>query len=249
MPDIVNLSPPSIIGEQTAGRATAVRKRLMMLVGDIAEHTLDLAELLAEASENNMYRTWGYSSIGEYAEQELNLKERKSQYLVRIITVCRDVEVSRKEFEQVGISKLREITRLDTQGSFFNPETKEAEPLKDHIVRLIANAEGMTGAQIQEEINRLMGRTGGNRPVTKMMSWTEDTYNNVIVPAQELARKRLGSAKRDEQGNAVEYTDSVVEEVIHASFLVDPNNQPEEEEITMEGILGREPIIIPTESI
>jgi hypothetical protein len=94
-----------------------------------------------------------------------------------------------------------------------------------------------------------MGQTGGNRPVTKMMSWTEDTYNNVILPAQELARKRLGSAKTDENGNAVEYTDSVVEELIHAEFLVDPNNQPESEELVSEtDEFSAKPIEIPMEA-
>ena len=83
----------------------------------------------------------------------------------------------------------------------------------------------MTGADILDEVRRLMGQTGENRPVTKMMQWTESTYLNVILPAQELARRRLGSAGRDKDtGNAVEYSDSVVEEVIHAEFLADPNN-------------------------
>lgn len=223
-----DLNPPAIIGESIAGRAAQVRKQLMVLTMDLNQHTFDLADLLTEAADNNMYRIWRYDSIGEYANKELGIKERKAQYLIRITQVCRAVGAKRSEYETVGVSRLREITRLDPDGSFFNPETKTPEALSEHVIRLITNAEQMTGTQITEEIRRLMGQTGGNRPVTKMMSWTEDTYNRVILPAQELARKRLGSAKRDEQGNAVEYTDSVVEEVIHADFLADPNNQPEE---------------------
>ena len=84
--------------------------------------------------------------------------------------------------------------------------------------------------------------------MTKMMSWTEDTYNNVILPAQELARRRLGSAKRDENGNAVEYTDSVVEEMIHAEFLADPNNQPEPYQVVTEDEAALSTYSIPTEA-
>jgi hypothetical protein len=247
--ELTDLNPPAIVGEQVAGRAAHVRKKLMMLVGDVNEATFDMAELLYEAVEGNLPQQWGYDDIYDYGETELGLKERKIQYLVRIVTVCTAVGLKRESYEPAGVSKLREITRLDPQGSFFNPETKTPEPLNEHIVDLITDAEKYTGKELLEEVRRLMGQTGGNRPVTKVMSWTEDTYNNVIVPAQELARKRLGSAKRDEQGNAVEYTDSVVEELIHVEFLVDPNNQPEPEEITMEEVLGvPKPFDIPMEA-
>ena len=243
-----NFSPPAIIGEQQAGRSAQVRKQLMVLNMDLNQRTFDLAELLVEAADNDMYHTWGYTSIGDYAEKELNIKERKAQYLVRIVKTCAAVGIRREHYEMAGISKLREITRLTPDNCYFNPETKTPEPLDDHIRRLISIADTVSSHYISEEIRRLMGQTGGNRPITKMMSWTEDTYNNVILPAQELARKRLGSAKRDEHGNAVEYTDSVVEEVIHADFLSDPNNQPEEETVTMEEALGTsKTLAVPTE--
>lgn len=247
-PSLVDLNPPAIIGEREAGRSAQVRKRLLLLVGDIAENTFDLADLLAEAIDENLIQKWGYDNVADYGETELGLKERKIQYLVRIVKVCKAVGLVRKNYEAAGVSKLREITRLDPLGSFFNPDTKTPEPLSEHIIDLISKAEEMTGTQILEEVRRLMGQTGGNRPVTKMMSWTEDTYNNVIVPAQELARRRLGSASRDAQGNAIEYTDSVVEEMIHAEFLADPNNQPEPEQIITEDEAALSTYSIPTEA-
>ena len=239
---------PVIIGEREAGRSTQVRKKLMMIVGDISENTFDLAELLVEAEDGNLPQQWGYDNIYDYGETELGLKERKIQYLTRIIKVCKAVGISRNNFEPAGVSKLREITRLNPEGSFFNTETKEPEALNEHIVRLITDAEKYTGKQLLEEVRRLTGQIGGNRPVTKMMSWTEDTYNNVILPAQELARRRLGSAKRDENGNAVEYTDSVVEEMIHAEFLADPNNQPEPYQVVTEDEAALSTYSIPTEA-
>ena len=235
MPDIVDLNPPAIVGEREAGRSATVRKRLMMLVGDIAENTFDMAELLAEAVAGNLPRQWGYDDIYDYGEQELGLKERKIQYLVRIVQVCTAVGLKREHYEPAGVSKLREITRLNPEGSFFNPATKEPEPLNEHIVTLVTDHDKYTGKELLEEVRRLRGEIGENRPVTKMMQWTESTYLNVILPAQELARRRLGSAGRDKDtGDAIEYSDSVVEEMIHAEFLADPNNEPEPEEIVIE---------------
>lgn len=250
IPSLTDLNPPAIVGETQAGRAATVRKRLMMIVGDINESTFDLAELLNEAVEGNLPQQWGYSDIYDYGETELGVKERRVQYLVRIVSVCNAVGLKRKDYEPAGVSKLREITRLNPDESYFNANTKTSEPLNEHIVRLVTDAEQYTGKQLLDEVRRLMGQTGGNRPVTKMMQWTEDTYNHVILPAQELARKRLGSAARDAAtGNAVEYSDSVVEEVIHSEYLVDPNNYPETEEpIAESDEFSAKPIEIATEA-
>lgn len=244
-----DLNPPAIVGECEAGRAATVRKRLMMLAGGIEENTFDMAELLAEAVAGSLPQHWGYDDIYDYGAQELGLKERKIQYLVRIVQVCRVVGISRKDYAPAGVSKLREITRLDPKGAFFNPETKESEPLNEHIITLITDAEKHTGKELLEEVRRLRGEIGENRPVTKMMQWTESTYLNVILPAQELARRRLGSAGRDKDtGNAVEYSDSVVEEVIHADFLSDSNNYPEPEQVATEDEAALQTYNVPTEA-
>lgn len=239
MDPLQNLSPPAIIGEVVAGRAAYVRKQLMVLMGDIERRTFDLAELLLEAQDGSLYRTWGYDDIYDYASQELGLKERRSQYLIRIVKVCRAVDVARAVYQEVGVSKLRDITRLNPEASFWNAETKALEPVAAHIIRLIDKADDMSGDQIEEEVRRLMGQTGENRPVMRSYSVTQSAWDNTIKPAMELARRRLGSARRDEEtGNAVDYSDGVVEEMIHAEFLADENNYPEEQliDIPMEEI-------------
>jgi hypothetical protein len=82
-------------------------------------------------------------------------------------------------------------------------------------------------------------------------------WENVIKPARELARKKLGSASRDSEGNAVEYSDGACDEVIFADFLSDPNNVEDDGDgtTTMEEVLGMGEaapetyIKIPTEDI
>jgi hypothetical protein len=105
-------------------------------------------------------------------------------------------------------------------------------------VRLILDADTMTVQQVRDEVMRLKGLTGPDSIVVRSCSITKSTWDNVIKPAYELARKNLGSKGRDEEGNATEYSDGVCLEVICASFLADPNNQPEIEipyERKMEG--------------
>ena len=127
--------------------------------------------------------------------------------------------MTRIQYEPAGISKLREITTLNPEGTFWNKETRVSEPLDEHIVRLILDADTMTVPVVKEEVARLKGQVGPDRPVTHSYTAPQSAYENVIKAAIELARRMLGSAGRDDEGNAVEYKDGACLECICASFL------------------------------
>jgi len=219
MDPITQLSPPAIHGEAVAGRSASVRKQLTLLVGDIKESTFDLADLLFEAQESGYISSWGFENLGDFAEQELGLRERKAQYLVRITKVCRAVGLKRADYEKAGISKLREITTLDPEGTFWNIETKTSEPLDEHIVRLITEAEDMDREEVTDEVLRLKGMVGEDRPAVRSFTTTQSAWENTIKRAYERMRMKLGSSGRDESGMAKEYSDGVCVEMICAEWL------------------------------
>jgi len=229
------LNETMIVGEAIAGRSAAVRRDLLRLSGDVAVHTLDLAELLYEAQTNGYPSQWGFESLADYAQRELGLKPRKSQYLSKIISVMHAVGLKRTQFEHAGTSKLREISTLDPTGSYFNKDTHANEPLVDHIVRLVLDSDEMTVEQVREEILRLTGRLGPDRPTTRSYTVPLSAYTDVIKPAFELIRMRLGSQGRDADGAALDYSDGAVLECICAEVLSDVHNQPEPIELPMEG--------------
>src|ERR1035437_2355915 len=164
------MEPTVIVGEAVAGKSASLRKRMFLLSTDLTRNTFDLAEALLEAQETHCFLEWGFDSIGDYAELELGVKPRKAQYLARIARVCRDCGVARKDYEPVGVTKLREITRLDPEVSHYNAEEKKHEPLVDHIVRLIAEAPELSLVEIELEVARLQGMTGDNAMVDRSYS-------------------------------------------------------------------------------
>ena len=234
------LNPPALYGEAVAGnRATTVRKDLQRLTANMQHSTFDLADLFYEAQANAYYLEWGFASLGEYASGELGIKERKAQYLARIVTVCRDVGVERKNYEPAGISKLREIATLDPDGFFYDKEKSQNFPLDELIVDLILDAPDMTLQQVRDKVDLWKGQTGENKQVVRSYGVTQDCWDRVIKPAIELARRRLGSAGRDEAGNATEYSDGACMEVICISFLQDLNNTLLESDESDEQIDGK----------
>ena len=147
-----------IIGEAIAGRAAKVRRQLLDLSADVKASTFDMAELLFEAQENNYLPGWGFASLPDYASKELGLKERKAQYLARIVKVCRAVGLKREQYEPAGTSKLRDITTLNPEGTYYNALDHVHEPLDEHIVRLILDSDKMTVDQVYMEVCRLKGQ-------------------------------------------------------------------------------------------
>ena len=221
-------NPVVSIGEPVAGQAATLRKRMRILAADLTKHTCDLAEAFLQAQETRCYAEWGFESLGDYAELELGVKPRKAQYLARIARVCRDCGVARKDYEPVGVTKLREITRLDLGVTYYNADEKTHESMVDHIVRLIAEAPENSTVEVEEEVARLKGQTGENAMVHRGYKITLSCWDNVIAPCFESIRKRLGSAGRDGTGAAREYTDGNVVECLCAEYNADPRNFMEE---------------------
>ena len=219
------------VGEAIAGRSAQVRRSLMAMVANLSTNTFDLATLLQEAKENNYAFAWGFASLADYAGKELGLKQRKAEYLTRIMHVTKAVGLTRPQFEPCGVSKLREITRLDPEGTFWNKDEHVSEDLAEHIVRLILDHDKMNVQQVKDEVARLLGQIGPDRRVMRSFSTDQSTWDNVMKPALETARRMLGSQGRDIEGNAKDYPDGVCWEVIAAAFNADPNNQPEPEDV------------------
>ena len=213
-----------------------VRRKLLTMAGDIELNMFDLSDLLYEAQENKYFLDWGFESLVEYAKLELGIKPRKAQYLARIKRVCLAAGVKREDYMPAKVSKLRIITRLDPTGFFFNRETKANEPLVEHIARLIAEAPDMDLEELEVEVRRLQGQTGENIPIVRSYSTTPSVWDNVIKPAYEKARRRLGSKGEDVEGRAVEYSDGACQEVICAEFNADPNNdlEPDESQVQVD---------------
>lgn len=230
----------AIVGEAVAGREAktlVLRKRLKVLAGDVQRYTFDLAEALLEAQETRCFMEWGFSSLPDYAELELGVKPRKSQYLARIAKVMRDCGIKRPDFEGVGVTKLRSITSLDPEATFYDAEEKKHTPMVELITELVAEAPELSTVEVDERVAHLKGMDGDNAMVTKSYSVTVSAYENTIKRCFELVRKRLGSAGRDGFEAAREYPDGVVLECLAAEFLGDPRNfmeDPDESRVQTE---------------
>ena len=226
-----DVNQPAIIGEAVAGQnaqhAATILTELNRLNTLVNDSTFDIAELLVEVKENRYYTMLKYETFDEYVEIVLGMKRVKAYYLIKIVTTAKKLGIERKDYEDAPISKLREIFTLapfDKEGNeLHSPIT--GEKISDHIKELVSKAGATPLKDIVESVSKIKGEVGEQEMVfIPAIKVTKNCRDNVILPARELARKKLGDASIDADGDPQEYSDSACEECIHADFLADPNN-------------------------
>jgi hypothetical protein len=106
-------------------RAKKMRKKAKELSGQLETSYMELAKILHEVSEPGaadvppLYKQWGFETFENYAQEELNLHERKAKHLRRIWYRL-EVELAGLSHEtkvkiiQLGWTKVRELIRVLT---------------------------------------------------------------------------------------------------------------------------------------
>jgi hypothetical protein len=214
---------PAIVGEIEAGRSAKVRREINKLVKGVSANTFDLAELLFETKSKNFYKDWGFDSFGKYAKS-LEIKYSKCYYLVKIIRNMQAADLKREEYEPVGLTKLRTISRLDPEGEF------NGVPMPMVIRTLTQKAATMTPEEVTIEVDTILGLVEDDSMVWLNVKIKKSARDNVIIPAMALAKKHSPESQtQDEDGNYHDMSDGAALEMIAANFLADPNYNSEDE--------------------
>lgn len=218
-----------IVGAVVAGEAAAVRKALVKLIKQVNTNTFDIAQLLHTAKAKHLYTE---PTFAEYAAT-FDIKVRKAQYLERIVDVMEASNITREEYEPIGVTKLRVITRLsptNEDGSpklFTNPATKDTHPMADYIVGLVEMAPNESTDELEKRVHVLMGETGENDMTWLNIRLPRLVMENTIAPALEKAAINIGTVHTDSEGMAEEVSDWRKLEVVCVEYVNDKNSDPE----------------------
>lgn len=220
--EIINSVPQQVIvGEAIAGEAAQVRQQIETVILSANSSMFDLADLLYNVKKNNLYT--GFTTFTEYLNS-LKFKRSRLRYLVRMAETMDIVGISRETYEPLGLSKMRFITSLDVNGTWVNPETGEEIPLKSFIVGFVEQGANMTLEEIQQHVRTLKGEIGDEAFVIMHLKVKRNVLDKVIRPALELMKMKIGSVKKDEEGQSLDASDGRALEMIAADWLSDPAN-------------------------
>lgn len=212
-----------LVGEVVAGEAAKVRKQLEKIIADVTKSSFDIGTLAHTVKSKGYYSEWGFTTFQEYAAT-LPIKIRKLQYLARIAFVMEAVGISRDAYEPAGVAKLREITSLDPNGVWVNPETSESTPLAEFIKGFVEKSADMSLEDIKAHVRTLKGILPEDDFVFLNLSIKRSALENTVRPALELAKNAIGSVYKDDEGVSHDASDGAALEYMAADFSSDPAN-------------------------
>jgi hypothetical protein len=205
-----------IVGEIEAGAAAKARKELEELITKSIKSDFEIGTLLYKVRQLGHYEP--FTTWHEYIAS-LNIKISKARYLSDIAEVTANLDIPAEEYEPVGKSKLRHICSLDYKGEWTNPTSGVVTPMAVFIKALIANGVNLTLDDIVSKVKTLKGQTGENSRECMHIWVTTSARKQVIEPAFEEERKKLGSAGKDEEGLAKDYSEGFILEMWAADRL------------------------------
>ena len=216
-----------LVGDIEAGRAAKVRREINKLVSSVNASTFDLAERLYDVKTNQFFTGYGYETFSKYLKDISGLKASKGFYLTKIVSLMRGADVSREQYEAVGLTKLRAISKLSLEGEF------NAVPMPLVVRELTLKAAAMDYEQVVEEVNKILGLTEDESMVWLNFSVKKSVRDLVILPAIALAIKHMPESQTtDDEGNHIDPSKGAAMECICADFLASPEWNPDVEAVT-----------------
>lgn len=219
----------AIVGEQDVSRAALVRRRINKLIKETNSNTFDLMDLLHESKSKNFISGWGFDSFSKFAKS-LDIKYTKCYYLVAIKENMAAAGLERAEYEGVGMTKLRMISKLDPEVEY------NGTPVSLLIRELTLKAKEMSPDEVQFEVDTILGMTEDESLVWMNIRVKKLAKDNVILPALRKAKRYMGQQK-DDEGTYHDASDGAAFEMICANFLADANfDTPDDETVTEETV-------------
>ncbi len=216
-------TPVTVVGEQIAGEAAEVKRNLEAMIESVNRSNFDIGEMCFRIKSRRLYEP--YTTAQEYFATLTGMKARKLQYLTRMAGVFAQLGIPRATYEALGVARCREITSLDPDAVWKNPENGQETPVADYIRLFVEQGDNIEMDTLKQHVRVLKGFIGENDLCWENLCFTRSVRDNVWNPAVEKAKALLGSAKRDDEGISQDASDARAAEIIAASFLSDVNVQ------------------------
>lgn len=209
-----------LVGEAVAGQSAKTRAALEQLIATANKSKFDIAELLYEVKRHGFYAP--YTTFAEYTET-LKIKKRSVQIYTRMVEVFAAVGIPRQQYEPLGIARCREITSLNPNEAWKNPETNVETPMAEFIKDFVAKGEDLEMEDLKRHVRTLKGFVGEDDLTWVNIQVKRSANDNIIRPALEKMKALLGSGPKDDEGISKDASDGAALEAMAVEVLNDPH--------------------------
>ena len=165
-------------------RSEVVLNTLSDLSKRVVDDFCEIAELLHETWEYQYHKTRGYDSFQDYTEQVLDIRGRKSFFLVQIAKTVKKLKIPWEDIKGVGWRKTAVIAQI------LNSENKE---------KWIEEAKNTTLVYLTEKVKaEKQGRATPKEAPIRLTIQVDQDENTIIQAAIDHA-KRYEDVKSNSQ--------------------------------------------------
>lgn len=173
-----------MVSKTTAQTTTDIRDEAKKLSKTLSNTYYELSIVLYKIYSENDWQKWGFESINDYLEQELNIGYRTGMYYINIGEWIVKNNVSKEQVENIGWTKLKEIIKAP------NPET------------LIEKAKDVT---VEELTNIVRNEKGNESDRVSMHFIFLQEQAEVVNKAMEIAGELLNIDPEKNKSRCIEY--------------------------------------------
>jgi len=183
--------------QQLSPRAAVVRDSLKKLQGRMNDSTFELADLLAEALENNYPTQLGFADLNAWLEDaELDIRQRQAEQLVQIKYRSEALGIPRETLRHLATGKLKAIFSLDVDRHFGGDKAKYEAAVRG----LVAEAPNTKLDALESKVRQQKG-IEEEGTVLRSYRMNEEGYENEVKPAIERVKGLAGMGMSD--GDAI----------------------------------------------
>lgn len=158
-------------------KAVALHRKICANAQAAQESLWEVCRGLKEMHDSKLFRELGYSSFEDYTEKEVGIKRHQAQKYLAIADIKNGD--SNHHFEQIGVTKLALLARLD-------------EPQREEIQQTV-NVEEVSVRELKAEIDKLNKEKDGFKERQDKLL----TRNKELVNELEQTEKRLDQTEND----------------------------------------------------
>ena len=178
----------------TRDEASEVLKEADSLKDKVETAYYDLGIKLLKIKKEQLWKLCDYSSFDRYVTDRLGFKTRKAAYIISNSKKVHELGIDKKDAEEIGWSKLKEVARLDN---------------KSEAVDMVEKAKNLSVKELKELIsdNKLPKVTIEDRELNDSPEEQHKKFFSLFTPQLKLVDSAIdhviGSGDTEKEGQAL----------------------------------------------
>jgi hypothetical protein len=188
----MNEDKTTVIVSEDYTRAVTLTRNIIANAQAAQQSLYEVCKGLKEMRDGKLYKELGYANFEDYTENEVGIKRHMAQKYIAIADMENGESIH--HFEQIGVTKLSILARLD-------------EPTREAVTETI-DVESVTVKELKAQITALTAERDENEHAAALLSEELDSAKESLASKDKQFKEAMESKDRQLQSTHKQWVDS-----------------------------------------